>query len=158
MTGSGGHEPIWPSEWARVAAVALIGSDRVSGVADRLVPRGATVGAMAIAWSRQTIELDDVLRRVSGMTESDAVESLILTVSRLSDADRILDGILAELRGAPEVAARGVSPRQVDVNAILGVRRPSASEDEAEASPDVSSGRHVRSRSSSFDADRRRRH
>lgn len=73
-TGSGGHEPIWPSERARVGAVALVGSDRVASVADRLVPWRATVGAMAIAWSRQTSTLEDVLRRVGGMTESDAVE------------------------------------------------------------------------------------
>lgn len=99
--GSGIREPIWPPEWARVGAVALIGSDRVASVAGRLVPRGATVGAMAITWSRQTGELEDVLRRVSGMTESEAVESLIRTVSRLTDERRIHDGILAELQNAP---------------------------------------------------------
>lgn len=112
-TGSGGHEPIWPSEWARVGAVALIGSDRVASVADRVVPRGATVGALAIAWSRQTGELEDVLRRVGGMTESEAVESLIRTMARLTDARRILHGILAELQTAPELAVRDVSPRRV---------------------------------------------
>lgn len=155
-TGSGGHEPIWPSEWSRVGAVALIGSDRVATVAGRMVPRGATVGALAIAWSRQTGELEDVLRRVGGMTESEPVESLIRTVSRLTDARRILDGILAELQAALELAVRDVSPRRVDVGAILGVRRRASSGDEEKAPPGDVTVRRVRSRSSSFGDDRRR--
>lgn len=55
-------------------------------------------------------------------------------MSRLTADGRILDGILAELRGALELAAREASPRRVDFNAILGVRRRSTSDDEVEAS------------------------
>lgn len=100
-TGSGGHAPIRPSECARVGAVALVGSNRVASVCERLLPSGAPAEALAIAWSRQTGELENVLRRVRGMTESVAVECFIRTVSRLTYESRILDGILEELRAAP---------------------------------------------------------
>lgn len=86
-----------------MGAVALVGSDRLANVADRMVPRGAMVGAMAIAWSRQTSELEDVLRPVGGMTESDAVVCLIRTVSHLASAGCILDGFFCRVAGSARV-------------------------------------------------------
>lgn len=46
---AGGEEPVWPSEWARVGAVALLGADRVAAMTGRKVPRGPMAGALAVA-------------------------------------------------------------------------------------------------------------
>lgn len=101
--------------------------------------------------------MEDVIRRVGGMTESRAVEELLLAVSRMADPSRIRDSVDAELRNAPVVEARVASPRRVDATAILGVRRRPVSDDEEEpATP--APVRHMRSRSPSYDEDPRRRY
>lgn len=76
--------------------VALLGTDRVVELRDQMVPRGATAGALANAWSRQIGELEGVLHRVSGVTEAAAVESLILKVSRFIKVDYVRDSMIAE--------------------------------------------------------------
>lgn len=113
--------------------------------------------AMSIAWSRQTGELKDVLRRVGGIPEAEAVKYFIRTVSRLTNTSRILHGILEEWGEAPELAVRGASPSRVDVRAILGVHPRPASTDEEEEPPGTGLVHCARSCTSSVDDDRRRR-
>eukprot|EP00170_Pyropia_yezoensis_P000584 contig_2872_g585 len=153
--------------WARVGAVDLLGTDWVEELRERMVPRKATAGALAIGWSRQIGELEGALHRVSGMTAAEAVESLILKVARLKKVHYVRDSMLAELRSDPEVEVRDASPRRVDLNAILGVRRVdlnailgvrrrSVEEDDEKEPPVAPNVRHIRSRSPSYDGDRRR--
>lgn len=138
-----------------MSAVALLGTGRVEELRERMVPREATVGALALAWYFQIGELEGSVHRVSGMTEAGAVKSLILRVSRLTKVDYVRDSMLAELRSANEVKVHGASPLRVDVHAILGLRQRSVEDDDEEEAPMAPNVRHVRSRSPSFDEDRR---
>lgn len=121
-----------------------------------MVPRGAMVGALAVAWFCQIGEFAGALHRVSGVTEAEAVESLILTVPRLTKVDFVRDSMLAQLRSAPEMDVRGASSLRVDVIAILGGRLRSVEDDDEEEPPVAPNARHIRSRSRSLDEDRRR--
>lgn len=57
-----------------MCVVASLGTDRVEELHGQMVPRVATVGALATAWSREIGELEGSLHRVSGMTEAEAGE------------------------------------------------------------------------------------
>lgn len=154
-TGSGGYEPVWPSEFARSGAAALLGSDRAAQLNDRVMPRGATAGALAIAWSRQVLLLSDTLRSLDGKTASEAIAILVRSVSDLTGADTMRDTLVSELQNVPELAVREPGPRHVDVSAILGVRSR-GSEDEEESSANAAPARRARSRSSSCETPRHR--
>lgn len=54
------------------------------------MPRGATAGALGIAWSRQVLLLRDSLRSLYGKTESKAIATLVCSVSDLTRADLML--------------------------------------------------------------------
>lgn len=136
--------------------VASLGTDRVEELHGQMVPRGATVGALATAWSREIGELEGSLHRVSGMTEAEAGESLILTVSRLAKVEHVRHSMLAELRSAREVVVWDAIPPPVDVNATLGVRRRSVGEENEKEPPVTPNVRQTRSRSPSYDKHRHR--
>lgn len=119
------------------------------------MPRGATAGALAIAWSRQVLLLRDSLRSLYGKTESKAVATLVCSVSDLTRADLMRDTFFSEQPNGPDLAEREPSPRRVDVSAIVGVRSRDF-DDEKEGPADVAPVRRVRSRSSSCETPCRR--
>lgn len=151
---------MWPSEWARTGAVALLGSSRVVTHDDRRLPRGASAGALAVAWSRQIVSLCDALLAVDGKTPAEAAASLTRVVLHVTRTDYVLERFNEEVARAPVLEERAPSPARIDVSAILGVHRRPAVDDgggmvEEEA---VVPSHRPRSRSSSFDEHRRRRY
>lgn len=82
---------MWPSEWARTGAVALLGSSRVVTHDDRRLPCGASAGALAVAWSRQIVSLCDALQAVDGKTPAEAAASLIRVVLHVTRTDYVLE-------------------------------------------------------------------
>lgn len=155
-TVSGGSEPIWPSDFSRNGAVALMGGERASALDDRLVPRGATAGALALAWYVQMDKLRSSMPGIQGKTESQAIALLVRAASDANRASQVRNNFFVELDEASELAVRGPGAHLVDLNAILGIcARCDDEEEEREGPMGHDDNRRFHSRGSSYDGLRR---
>lgn len=124
FVGDGSQELIWPSASDRTGAIALLGSVQVAELSERRVPRGATAGAVSIAWSRHVASLRDTLTRSNGLPLAEAADQLAKAVSAKTQSRSTREMFFRKFDRAPAEAVSRPDVLVLDVNAILGVHRP----------------------------------